>query len=127
MSRREAQRLDFIGNFDVNKMSLIKGNFHVLRDILSRAPHVLATNLESSQSEHTLSIDLPNGMTEIYGENQFFAPFFRSLHGQLLGTSVQKDRILRLLPDSKMERSSLKYQEKLHFSTIRQRHLTPLI
>lgn len=109
LSRREARWLDFLGSFGINKMSLIKGKIYVLGDALSRAPHITANNVEAPLSEHTLINDLPQGMTDAYGDDQFFSCFFRALQGQLPDNSVQKDRILRLLPDFKMDGDVLKY------------------
>lgn len=113
LSRREERRLGFLGSFGINKKSLINGKVHVLGDALSRAPHITANNAESSLLEHTLVIDLPHGMTDAYGDDQFFSCFFQAFQGQLPNSSVQKDRILRLLPEFKMSGEVLKYQEKV--------------
>lgn len=91
-------------------MSLVKGEVHLLNDSLFRVLHVLANNLELSQTEHTVHIDLSDGMMYAHREDQFFALFLRSLLGQLPETSVQKNGILFLLASFKADRSLLRYQ-----------------
>lgn len=53
LSRREARWLDFLGQFGISHLTLVKGKIHVLGDVPSRAPHCLINN-------HDLEEKTPN-------------------------------------------------------------------
>lgn len=108
--RRDARWLDFLGQFGITKMTLVKGKIHVLGDALSRAPHIV-NNIEG-QNEDCISLEYPPDMKNNYNFDQYFSPFFKALIGNLPDDATKKERILRLLPSFALQDDILTFNGK---------------
>lgn len=114
LSRRESRWLDFLGQFGITRLTLVKGKIHVLGDALSRAPHIATNNVETRKpTSLTIEAELPIGMTENYDSDQFFHTYFRALKGSFPNENVIRERVMQLLPEFQLEEDVLKFRGKV--------------
>lgn len=115
LSRREAGWVEFLGQFGISSMTLIKGKVHVLGDALSRAPHITKSEYSSPElsNVHVLEIELPPNITKNYETDQLFGPIYSAMRGNFPEDSIQRDRIERLMPSFQIQDGLLFFGEKI--------------
>lgn len=97
LSRRETRWLDFIGQFGITKLTLVKGKVHVLGDVPSRATHAENTALlVNSLNTHIPKLNLPDGFLENYKNDITFGNIYRYLRGEELSDKTVVKRVTRL-------------------------------
>lgn len=99
LSRQEAHWLDFLGQFGISQLTLIKGKIHVLEYVPSRAPHSRAA--EHEPSVNTLHVVIPEvSLLEVfrgrYIEDSTFGDVFRILKGKNLQDNIREEKAKRM-------------------------------
>eukprot|EP00171_Calliarthron_tuberculosum_P001356 IDg1356t1 len=110
LSRLEARWLDLFAHFGISNIMHKAGRFHILGDVLSRAPHAPLPEISNVE---TLEVQLPEGFTSNYERDGIFGPIVRALEGGWQKESILRRRIERLLPHFKMVGDRLYYESKL--------------
>lgn len=118
LSRREVRWLDFIDQFGIKELKLIKGKVPVLGDSPLRAPQFTETFVQTNAAiVQELKIDWPKKMTSHHETNHVFKHIFLGLKGNFPTESVQKkrerERVILLLPEFSLEGYLLKYHDKI--------------
>lgn len=111
LSRREARWLDFLGQFGITQLTLVKGRVHVLGDVPSRAPHITSlTPTVNNLHTEIPHLELPPGFKDNYDEDLTFGNVIKSIRGEELDNAVQTEKVSRLLPHFNLSNGLLYYE-----------------
>lgn len=114
LSRREARWLDFLGQFGITHLTLIRGRVHVLGDVPSRAPHAPTSHPTVNNINFEVPmLELPDDFRDNYQHDLIFGDINRALQGEEVGDKTKTDRISRLLPHFSLEDGLLYYEGML--------------
>lgn len=110
LSRREARWLDFLGQFGISTLTLVKGRVHVLGDAPSRAPHSGRTSSYlNNVCASTTSFSLVRSFGDGYLSDLTFGNIYRHLKGENLGDGIISRRVANMLPHFKLFGDTLLY------------------
>ena len=90
LGRREAHWLDLFAEFNLDKISLVKGSIHVLGDAISRIP-----TQDHYCIGHTM-VSFPtikDSFLENYSNDQLFGPIYKALDGKFPSSTIEADRV----------------------------------
>lgn len=114
LTRREARWLDFLWQFGITKLTLIKGRVNVLGDVPSRAPHSQPTDLNINNTSIVSGIvSLPENFTNNYLHDLTFGDIYRYLKGVEIDNNLKSNQIARLAKFFKIEDEILYYEGKV--------------
>jgi hypothetical protein len=115
VSRKEARWLETLGNFGIFSINLKPGKVHVLRDVLSRAPHTISS--EDISSAVINGVEIPvvdfSDFSGNYEHDQFLGPILQALQGVLPADDISRRQVNRLLPMFTADEGLLRYENKL--------------
>lgn len=114
LSRREAGWLEFLGQFGINGITLVKGKVHVLGDVPSRAPHIIKSDSSPELTNiQTLEVELPHKMVKNYEKDQFLGPIYAAKTGNLPNEKILRARVERLVPSFRIKDGLLYFENKI--------------
>lgn len=114
LSRREARWMEYLGQFGITKLTLVKGKVHVLGDVPSHAPHTQPNELALKNIAATsVQISLPEGFSKKYPEDITFREVFRYLNGEEMKNQISKERAPRLVKFFSLKENILYYDSKV--------------
>lgn len=114
LSRRESRWLEFLGQFGITKLTLVKGKNHVLGDAPSRAPQVVNSEIDVNNVNLTSAVlSLPEDFTSNYRDDPTFADVFKALSGEDLKYSTKTARVSRLLGQFEIKDGILWYDSRI--------------
>lgn len=110
LSRREANWLEFLGQFGITKLTLVKGRVHVLGDSPSRAPQELNASVTFNNVTMTIpGLELPENFIQNYERDPTFGDIYNCLKGDGNVGKVKQSRTQRLLPRFSLRNELLTY------------------
>lgn len=116
LSRRETRWLEYLGQFGISNLTLVKGRIHVLGDTPSRAPHVIDPTKKALLHNVHITVpelSLPADFRTNYKTDPTFRDIHRTLNGEQIPNAVQRDRISRLLSHFNLNDGLLYYEGQL--------------
>lgn len=91
LRKRKTRRLEFLIQFGITKVTLVKSKVRVLEDSLSRAPQIIETKYKANSTTlQTLSLSYPERMTTNYEADQTFGHILLALKTPFPRTPFQK-------------------------------------
>lgn len=93
-SRRKVMRLEFMSQFGINELKLVKRKVHVLGDAQSRALHIEITTAEANITIlQTLSIDYLDEMMDSYKTGQVFKRIYMASTRIMFSDLIKKGKV----------------------------------
>lgn len=106
LSRGEPRWLDFLGQFGITKLTLVKRKEHVLGDTPSRAPQIQKMSVNNIFSISAI-VELPDGFVESYRDDSTFGNTYRLVNGEKLQRDPTSPCITNALSFRALGRSSI--------------------
>lgn len=111
LSRREARWLDFLSQFGITKLTLVKGRVHALGDTPSRAPHVNNIGFSiGNTSIITPALELPENFIENYHDDLTFSKIYQDFRGKTFDDKITIERVSRMMKFFKIKDELLYYE-----------------
>lgn len=115
LSRRESRWLDFLDQFGITKLTLVKRRVHVLGDTPSRALHITQKcHIVNNTCVEIPTLDLPSGFKDNYEQDPTFGNIYKTLCGEEIGNETKKNGISRLLPHFNIDNDLLYHDGLLY-------------
>ena len=99
LSIKESKRLETLGNFGIIPITLKPGKIHFLRDLLSRATHVMEKIDDGLLcNDFVVPFVKHEEVITWYGENQFFGPAVKAIEEKWPQDQIQRRKLEKIFP-----------------------------